>query len=501
MSDNINLIKKKLRLSPFKKIGMCHGVFDLLHYGHILHFEEAKKKCDILVVSVTSDRFVKKGPGRPYYNLHTRMQSLKAIKYIDYVIESDHPTAEKNLKELRPNIFFKGPDYKNTKTDITKNILTENKLAKKIGSKIYLTTAKTFSSSNIINKFSKNLSNEQKIFIKKIKKETSFEDIKTFIENFKKLKVLVIGEIIIDQYIFSDTIGKSGKEPYLVMRPNKTEQYAGGSLAVARNLSNFCKEIKILSYVGKDFLSYKQSLKSSINKNVKFDLILKKNSPSIVKKRILDNYTNAKILGIYDYNDEFLSSNEEKILLNKLKKNEKNYDLIINIDYGHGLLSPKIVNYLNQSKKFVALNAQVNSSNRGYHGLFKYKNPNLTIINELELRYELRNKSEKIEMLLDQLSKKIKSKLTVVTRGKYGSTLKKNNLFFSCPGFADKIVDKVGAGDTMLALISLCLYKKSSENVALLISSLAASQSVSSYNNSFPVDKNDLLKSIKYLMA
>ena len=133
--------------------------------------------------------------------------------------------------------------------------------------------------------------------------------------------------------------------------------------------------------------------------------------------------------------------------------------------------------------------------------MFKYKNPNLTIINELELRYELRNKSEKIEILLDQLSKKIKSKLTVVTRGKYGSTLKKNNLFFSCPGFADKIVDKVGAGDTMLALISLCLYKKSSENVALLISSLAASQSVSSYNNSFPVDKNDLLKSIKYLMA
>ena len=91
-----------------KKIVMCHGVFDLLHLGHITHFEEAKKMGDILIVSVTSDKYVNKGYGRPYFNISERMRSLIALSSIDYVIESDYPTAELNLKRIKPNIYCKG---------------------------------------------------------------------------------------------------------------------------------------------------------------------------------------------------------------------------------------------------------------------------------------------------------------------------------------------------------------------------------------------------------
>ena len=56
-----------------KKVVLCHGVFDLLHYGHIEHLEEAKKQGDILVVSVTAAKYVNKGPGRPYFDDRQRM--------------------------------------------------------------------------------------------------------------------------------------------------------------------------------------------------------------------------------------------------------------------------------------------------------------------------------------------------------------------------------------------------------------------------------------------
>ena len=82
-----NHIKNRLK-SENKKVALCHGVFDLIHPGHIIHFEQARKMGDILVVSVTSEKYVRKGPGRPYFNDEMRMKFLEAIEYIDYVMLS-----------------------------------------------------------------------------------------------------------------------------------------------------------------------------------------------------------------------------------------------------------------------------------------------------------------------------------------------------------------------------------------------------------------------------
>ena len=90
---------KKSSISKKKIIGMVHGVFDIIHFGHILYFEEAKSKVDYLIVSITSDQYVNKGPGKPIFTLKKRMKVLESIKSIDEVIISDNKTAIENINK------------------------------------------------------------------------------------------------------------------------------------------------------------------------------------------------------------------------------------------------------------------------------------------------------------------------------------------------------------------------------------------------------------------
>ena len=141
--------------------------------------------------------------------------------------------------------------------------------------KIVYTSGVTFSSSSLINKISQNHSLQQKSSLKKIKKKYLFSEIRNLIENFKKLKVLVFGETIIDQYVFCEALGKSGKESVLVLKDVNTEQYLGGALAISRHLSQFCNKITLLSMLGekKEFL---KEIQQNLPKNIKFNYIIKK---------------------------------------------------------------------------------------------------------------------------------------------------------------------------------------------------------------------------------
>ena len=91
-----------------KKISLCHGVFDLVHYGHILHFKSAKKISDILIVSITKDKFIKKGIGRPLFNEIRRLNYLSEISIIDYVYICETESAEDSIKTVKPDFYVKG---------------------------------------------------------------------------------------------------------------------------------------------------------------------------------------------------------------------------------------------------------------------------------------------------------------------------------------------------------------------------------------------------------
>ena len=494
---NLSILRKKF---SSKKIGLVHGVFDFFHYGHLLHIEKAKSLCDILVVSITSDKFIKKGIGRPFYNNFQRKKILSSLIQINYLYVSESESSVELINKLKPDIYFKGNDYKNNLNDITGMIKKEKDLVNKNGGKVIITDELTFSSSTLLNKYGETFNNNQKLFIKKIKNKYSFDQIKKIVESFSDLKVLVIGEAIIDEYTFCEALGKSGKEPVLIFKKLNTERYLGGILAIARHLASFCKEIRILSMVG-DTDTKKKEIMNKLEKNIKCSFYVKKNSPTILKKRYIDKIDMRKVFGAYSINDTRISQKEENKMLNAFKINQKIYDLIIVADYGHGMITPKIAKYISKNKKFVSLNTQINSTNIGLRSLSKFKKIKNLVINASELRYEMNNNDLDIIYLAKKFIKKIKCDQLCVTEGKKGAFIinKKLNVF-KCPAFLNKPKDKVGAGDAYLSLISLCQFKKVDINLANFIASLGAAKSADTIGNKSPIEKIEILKTISHTL-
>jgi rfaE bifunctional protein kinase chain/domain/rfaE bifunctional protein nucleotidyltransferase chain/domain len=493
-------ILNKLRLNK-KRIVLCHGVFDIVHYGHILHFKSAKQLGDVLIVSITRDKFIKKGIGRPIFNEIQRLKYLSEIEIIDYLYICETDSAADSIKIIKPSYYVKGPDYKNNLLDSTKKIFLEKRLVEKFKGRIIYTNDEKFSSSVIINE--KNLlalNNDQESYIKNIKNKFNYNYIKTQILNFKKLKTLLIGELIFDHYCFGNIIGKSGKEPHLVLKEINNEFYVGGTGAVARHLSSFVHSVQIISPFGdEDF--FKKILKKTFNKNI-IENFLKPEEKysSIVKKRFIDQVSNYKMFGSYILPHK-PSKKFSQILISKIKTRLKNSDMIIICDYGHDFLDKKSASFISKLKKFKALNAQLNSANIGYHSVNHYKNIDALVINEAELRQELREEKLNIEVLAQTLIKRNKIKNLIVTRGKNGAMLFRKDLnVVSCPAFASQSVDKVGAGDAMLSISALAIKQNLEPELVLFLGSIAAAISVKTIGNKISVDINELDKIIQYML-
>jgi rfaE bifunctional protein nucleotidyltransferase chain/domain len=132
-----------------KTVILCHGCFDLMHPGHIKHFQSAKQMADILVVTVTPDEFIDKGPGRPVFNQTLRSESIAALECVDFVAINQWPTAEKTLRLLRPNFYAKGQEFQKLE-DKTGKIQREYDIVREIGAEIRFTQEIVFSSTALL---------------------------------------------------------------------------------------------------------------------------------------------------------------------------------------------------------------------------------------------------------------------------------------------------------------------------------------------------------------
>lgn len=500
MKTNILNLKKVLSFKknyPKKKIGLAHGTFDLLHYGHLMHLKRAKENCDILVVSITSSEFVNKGPNKPFYDNEKRMEFLSSFSFVDYIYLSKEKTAEKIIKNLKPDYYFKGDEYEDPKNDHTNNIKKELNVLKSISGKIIYTREKSLSSSNIYNNFfSENIEK-----LKSLKKNISF---KSILENFKeisKLNVLVIGDLIIDRYFFCSSLGKSPKEDLISVKNINSETYGGGIIATANHVSQFVKKTTLISTIGRSENNklYLNFIEKKINKK-----IFKVNSSAVIEKnRFLEVGSKRKLFQNLSNDFIRLSPKIETDIIKYLNNNLKNFDLVIVNDFGHGLLTANIRNLIQKKSKFLALNCQTNSSNLGYNFITKYKIADYITIDEPEARLSSQKRFAKIYEVIDVLKKQIKFKTCSVTMGEKGSLVfkSKSKSIFEFPALTNITEDTVGAGDAYFALSSLFAFVEKKLETIAFVGNVAGGIKVSYLGHSKYIKKNAVIGFIKSLFA
>jgi rfaE bifunctional protein nucleotidyltransferase chain/domain len=346
--ENIGSIAKKLK-SKGKKIGLCHGVFDIIHTGHIDHFEEVKKKCDFLFVTITEDKHVNKGPNRPVNNHFFRAKILQSVKNVDYVAVNYSKDAVESILEIKPDYYFKGKDYKRKK-DLTLRLQKEKKAVQKINGRLVFTQSPLKSSTEIINK------SYSYIFDSKLQKYLSVKNRPLILKNcisqlekIKKLKVLIIGDAIIDQYDTVMPLNKPIKENILATKHLKSDTFLGGVFAAAVNLSQFNNDITLCTAIGND-KDINNSIKN-LPKNINRKIYVEKKKITTRKKRFVDFAYNKKISEIYFIDDDFLSKSNSNKINNYLKDNLKKFDVVIMIDYGHGFINKNIYKTLEKKNK------------------------------------------------------------------------------------------------------------------------------------------------------
>lgn len=494
--DKLSILRNN---NKSKIIGLAHGVFDLLHYGHILHLKKAKEQCDILVVSITASDYVNKGPNRPYYNNKKRLEIMSSLENVDFIVLSNEKTAKLVLNTLKPNIYFKGDEYENVSKDYTKNIIKEINLLKKNKGKIVYTNEKTLSSSSIINKYFLKKTDDQRKFLEKLKKKFDFEKITKIINKAKKNKVLVIGDAIIDKYVFCKTLGKSPKEDVLSVAEVYEEKYIGGIFATTNHLSQFSDNVTLLTMIGDKGFN-KSKIMPILSKNIKKIFFEKKNFNTLEKTRYLHKDSNNKLFQKANYNDFQTTPAIEKKILSFLNSNIKKYDLVIVNDFGHGLISKKIKDVIQKKSKFLTLNVQTNSANSGYNYVSLYRKANYITLDEPEARLATQDNSSKSNILFKKILKNTKFKFCSITHGKNGTRIHDLKKSIFVPVFSDNAVDTVGAGDAYFAITSIFIKHINDIDIIGFVGNVAGAIQISYLGHQKYIKKVEFLGYVKTLL-
>lgn len=495
LSKKVNTLK-----SSGQTVVMCHGVFDLVHIGHIRHFEQAKALGDILVVTLTPDRFVNKGTHRPAFPEDLRAEAVAALKMVDYVAINPWPTAEKTIPTIRPDIFCKGGEYRQQQVDSESTLQPELAAARQAGTRVEFTDDIVFSSSNLINRHFSPFPESTNNWLDNFRTRHSAESIIDLLDTLKSSKVLVVGDAILDEYVFTTAIGKSTKDPVLACQYHDTETFVGGSLAIANHLAGFCDHVGLITCLG-NTERREEFIKKSLLPQVRPTFITNHQAPTIHKRRFVDAYSQNKLLELYVMNDQPLMGNDEANLLETLETQLSEYDVVIVADYGHGMLTPPAITSLCENAKFLAVNTQSNAGNRGFNPVSKYKRADYVCLARHELELETRLRRANPNELLLEMARNIACPHFTVTQGKEGSLhYDENNGFTHVPAFATAVSDRVGAGDAVLALTSLLVAHKIPWEVVGFVGNVSGAQLVGELGNRYPISQVPMAKHIISLL-
>lgn len=317
-------------------------------------------------------------------------------------------------------------------------------------------------------------------------------DVEDALAAMSRLEVALVGESIIDEYMYCDVLGKSGKDPVLSVRHRSCERQLGGVLAIANHLAAFAKRVRIASALG-ERREHEAFIRSGLAPNVSAEFISVRGAPTIVKQRYLDAYSIAKFFGVYHINEEPLVEQDELAFRASMRDALNAADLTVVADYGHGLLGERCVDDLCSAEPFLCVNTQINAANAGYHVVSRYPRADYACLHEGELRLDARDKLSSVDVLTRRLCERLSARAVLVTLGKRGTHLyDREQGVVSCPALAGKVVERVGAGDAVLAVTSLAVASGVDRRLASVFGNLAGAQVVATVGNRHAVCKRRL---------
>ena len=482
-----------------KRIVLSHGVFDLVHPGHIKHLELAKKEGDLLVVAIVPDRFVNKGPGRPIFNEQIRAEMIAALQFVDFVVVAKQEMPIDLINQLKPTVFAVGDETLEEWVD-DPNYRNIEQALHSVGGSIHQTGSKQFSSTHLLNAYFDVLTPQANEFIEYFCSLYDAEKVNDSLRRLKDLKVLVIGDAIIDEYHFCRPYGMASKSANIAAQFLSAEVHAGGSMAVANHLAGFCDTVDLVTSLG-DQDSREDFIRKALQPNVKPHFFLRTDGPTTVKRRYVQRFLMSKLFEVSFYNDTFIDGEPLDRMNEFLSSHLSKYDLVVVADFGHGLLGSTTINLLGEKAKFLALNTQNNSINNGYNLVTRYARADYVCIDEQETRLAGRERFGPIEEIEAQISAQLGCKIMTTTLGYRGSlTLIPPASFIQTPVFSREVVDTTGAGDAYFALTAACACMGYPPELIGFIGNVTGALAVRIVGNKQPVAPLDLFRYVETLM-
>lgn len=448
------------------KVVLCHGVFDVVHPGHIRHLAYAKSKADILVVSITCDRWIKKGPYRPHVPEDLRALSLAAFDMVDFVIIDHDETPIKNIEEIKPDFFAKGFEYSD---NLPKATIEEMEVVNSYGGEIIFTPGDiVYSSTNLINITEPDLRVE-KFQTMMSQMEIDFEYIERTINQLKGIKVHVVGDTIVDSYTRTSLIGGNTKTPTFSVLFNSKEDYVGGAGIVSLHLGAAGADVTFTTMLGDDTLG-QFAEDHLLSQGIKLNVIKNKNRPTTNKNAIICG--EHRLLKL-DTLDNAIITPDIVERFNSYISGEKG-DCLIFSDFRHGIFNKGTIPSLIQAAPKGVMKVADSQLASRWGNITEFKDFDLITPNEREARFAVADQDCNIVNLTHQIKEASNSKNVILKLGPKGLFFLGEDVYHSIDAFTTNVRDAVGSGDALLAYATLTMKATGSLALACVIGSIAA---------------------------
>jgi rfaE bifunctional protein kinase chain/domain len=488
LAVSLNQIKELI--STRGKVSFVSGKFNVVHPGHLRLFRFAKEMSDFLVVGVYPDGVA----SDVLFPEEERLQGVQSNNWVDQAFVLSGGTASA-ISYLEPDFVVKGKEHENLDNP-------EQAAVEEYGGTLRFTSGQVFFSDSVLLQAENNPNFQIVQHADKFlsRRGISLDQVATYTKRIGNVRSVVIGDLIVDEYVDCKPLGMSAEDPTIVATPIQQKRFTGGAGIVALHAASLGGATRFLSVRGDDEIG--QEIERTLARGgVNANILVDPSRPTTKKTRYrVDGKTLLRINELRDHQiDEKLSKEIEKGAIASLD----NVDLLIFSDYSYGLVTPALVNHLGEvgNKKGVVLSADSQSSSQiGDISLFK--NFSLLTPTEREVRLAVRDKDGGLVKIAQQLKVITNAQHVVVTLGAEGLFLHTQNLE-SDQWEDDRISalnvnpkDVAGAGDAFLVGTSLALAAGADIWIASYIGSLAAACQVNRVGN-VPVTQDEILSKLK----